>query len=322
MKHSKQLSLTGLFEAAAVILALFSLTTLFDELHRYLELFSHFRLQYFVSSLILLLIFGFLRNRNFAVLALALALINAWTVVPWYQFEEARANGTTFTILHANLLVSNHDAERFIALVEEENPHIIVVQEMTPRWLVSLKPLNAVYPYRVLAPEDSPFGIGLFSKFPLEDVRIEIMPPLGFPEIRAKFTSASLPINIFTTHPIPPLGAENYAARNEHLAATADALPGPDEATILVGDLNISMWAAHYRQLEEKTGLRNTRRGFGIRPSWPLFFPIALIPIDHVLVSSDFVVTDMRTGPDIGSDHYPIIVTLAQPAADAVFGTR
>ena len=75
-----------------------------------------------------------------------------------------------------------------------------------------------------------------------------------------------------------------------------------------MGDLNISMWAHHYARFEEVSGLSNARRGFGVAPTWPVWLFPGLIPIDHVLVSEQVVVTDFRTGPSIGSDHLPIVV--------------
>jgi endonuclease/exonuclease/phosphatase (EEP) superfamily protein YafD len=312
MARKKIASLVGLFEAAAVVLALFSVSTLFDVLHRYLELFSHFRLQYFVSSILLLLFFSLFRKRNFAALALLLSVLNGWAILPWYLSGDTRGYGDdTIKVLHANLLASNHDANRFLALVVEEDPDIVVVQEMTPRWLASLEPLTSNFAYSAAEPEVSPFGIGLFSKTPIDNVQIVNMPPVGAAEIRASVLFGQQSINIVTSHTMPPLGEESFNARNEHIAATVAALPVDGSPTILIGDLNISMWAAHYRRFEDATGLRNTRRGFGILPTWPLFLPFAMIPIDHCLVSEEFVVVDMRTGPNIGSDHYPIIVTLA-----------
>ena len=56
-------------------------------------------------------------------------------------------------------------------------------------------------------------------------------------------------------------------------------LGGEQPSQVLVGDLNTSMWEFNYRSLEEKTGLRNARTGFGIVPTWPTFMPFEMIPI-------------------------------------------
>ncbi len=62
----KPVTVFGLFEAATILLAIFSVGTLFAESHRYLELFSHFRYQFIVSSVLLLTIFAFLKRRFFS----------------------------------------------------------------------------------------------------------------------------------------------------------------------------------------------------------------------------------------------------------------
>jgi endonuclease/exonuclease/phosphatase (EEP) superfamily protein YafD len=46
------------------------------------------------------------------------------------------------------------------------------------------------------------------------------------------------------------------------------------------------------------------------QPTWEAdFWPLAL-PIDHVLVPSTSCVTYTEVGPDVGSDHRPVRVTL------------
>ena len=54
------------------------------------------------------------------------------------------------------------------------------------------------------------------------------------------------------------------------------------------------------------------QRGHGIKPSWPLFLPIAMIPIDHALKSDDLVATEVRTLRPVGSDHLPLLVGIAR----------
>ena len=110
---------------------------------------------------------------------------------------------------------------------------------------------------------------------------------------------------------MPPVSRANIEARNAQLAVLGDELGLSARPTVFIGDLNTSMWAPTYLAFEKASGLRNGRKGFGLVPTYPAFFPIAGIPIDHCLVSEEIEVLEFRTGSRIGSDHWPIIVTLA-----------
>jgi endonuclease/exonuclease/phosphatase (EEP) superfamily protein YafD len=117
-------------------------------------------------------------------------------------------------------------------------------------------------------------------------------------------------LTLINTHPMIPLTRPNFEARNEQIHSIVALVNQAQGSVILTGDLNTSIWAGSYRALEENTGLRNTQRGFGILPTWPTFMPLAMIPIDHALVSENIGVVETRTGPRIGSDHLPLIVTV------------
>lgn len=54
--------------------------------------------------------------------------------------------------------------------------------------------------------------------------------------------------------------------------------------------------------------LRDSRRGFGVQPTWNARHPWCMIPIDHCLVSEGASIVDRIVAPDVGSDHRPIIV--------------
>ena len=56
------------------------------------------------------------------------------------------------------------------------------------------------------------------------------------------------------------------------------------------------------------TGLRDSSRGMGLQPTWPADIPLLWIPIDHCLYSDGIEIRGRRTGPDVGSDHFPLIV--------------
>lgn len=309
-----------LCELALVATAIFSVATAPDHLHRYLELFSHFRLQYFVASVVLAAVFIGLKWRNYALLGLACAALNAYFVVPWYlpvgtfpgeMAKNAADYGDPISILHANIRRSNTDSTRFIELINDEQPDLLVIQEATTGWLASLGEIRPSYPYKVEEPRDDAFGIALFSKFPLDRTAVIASDPLGFPDIVARALIAGKHLNIISTHPMPPIGASNHGSRNLQLDAVAKLAartPGP---LVIVGDLNITMWADRYRRFEETSGLTNARRGFGIAPTWPLFLLPAMIPIDHCLVSDEIYVNDLTTASRIGSDHSPLLCKIS-----------
>lgn len=309
-----------LCELALVATAILSVATAFDDLHRYLELFSHFRFQYFLASLLLVLVFIALRWRNYALLGIGVLVLNAWLVAPWLvpaglwpssAAIDPANYGEPIVVLHANVNLNNKDPAPFTELVTNSQPDLIIIQEATPDWLALISPLEALYPYRLSEPRDDPFGIALYSKFPLDSSAIIESVPAGFPSIVARAIIGGERLTIISTHPMPPIGTSNYGARNLQLDAVASLASRTPQPLIVIGDLNTTMWANHYRRFEAKSGLRNARAGFGIEPTWPLFFPPALIPIDHCLVSSDIHVADFRTGSRIKSDHLPILVTIA-----------
>lgn len=306
-------TLIGLMHAAAALTALFSVATLADSLHRYLELFSHFRLQYLAASLLLLLIFTALRNRTWAGLMLVITVVNTVPVAPWYFPETRRhADGDPqIELLLANVYSANGNAEALLDLIDAERPDIIFLQEVTNRWAVVMDQLHSAYPHRLVVPRSDNFGIAVYAREPLTSVDTVVSPPLDFPTLVVQQSLGGRTVTIVTTHPIPPVSRTGFDARNEQLASIAELVAPFSGPKMIVGDLNISMWSHLYRQLEESTDLVNARRGFGVVPTWPRYLPFAMIPIDHILMSKEFAVVDIRRGPKIGSDHLPLLATLA-----------
>lgn len=306
----RRISISGLAQAAGVLTMAFSLLTLLPSDYHALQLFTHFRLQYFVVAALLVVAFVLLRDRRYAVLLFSTAFINGAHVLPWYFDEPYSTGGRELKLLQANVLLSNTDYAGLFTLLDAEEPDVVVLQEVSPAWAEELRRLDGLYPHRIVEERDGSFGIALLSKWPLAAVAVVASEPLGFPTIVATLDVSGRRLQLVGTHPMIPLGSRNYAARNTQLATIGDLLRRSSGPRVLVGDLNTSQWGLHYRKLEARTGMRNVRRGFGVVPTWPTFLPFAMIPIDHVLVSGEVGVVDVRTGPRIGSDHLPLIVTL------------
>lgn len=306
-----RVTLVGILQSMAVLTVLFSLVTALPINDFVLQLFTHFRLQYLVVSILLLLLMVAIRQHAYAAALLVAVAANAAFVFPWYLGAELVQGETTLRVVQANVLSTNTEHEKVLRMLESEQPDLVVFQEVTPQWLVALAALQAEYPYSYAEAREGNFGIAVFSRVPLASVTHVDSPPYALPTIIAKLRVGEGLVNLVATHPTIPVRAPLYEARNLQLNSVHDILADLDGSTILMGDLNTAMWDVSYRAFEARADLRNVRKGFGIVPTWPTFMPIAMIPIDHVLVSDDIAVLDVRTGPRIGSDHLPLVVTLS-----------
>lgn len=306
-----RVSVTGLLQAAAVVTVVFSIGTLLPVDHYLVQIFTHFRLQYLCISLLLLVVFLGLRSPWFVAAIAVTAAVNAIFVLPWYFGEDEPAEGIQLKVLHANVLSKNTEYERLIALLAAEEADLVMLQEISPDWLVELDVLRADYPYSYAEAREGNFGIALFSRLPVTSITHIDSPPFGYPTIVASLDVGGDVLHVIGTHPMIPVNGDFYGARNEQLAGIAALLRKQTGPRLLIGDLNLSQWDINYASLVRQSGLRNARKGFGIIPTWPVFMPPAMIPIDHVLVSDAITVHDIHSGPRIGSDHLPLIVTLS-----------
>ena len=232
----------GLLQAAAILTIAFSIITLIPAAHFALQLFSHFRLQYFVISLLLTLVFVALRSYTYAGALLLGCLVNASLVLPWYFDAENSETGTNLTLLLANVLSSNAEYERLFGLLEAEDPDIVVLLEVSPDWLIELAALRSEYPYSYAEARDGNFGIALFSRLPIKSAHHVDSPPFGYPTINASLAAGEKSLHLVATHPMIPVSKKFYEARNEQLQSLPDLVRRPAGATILIADLNTTMW--------------------------------------------------------------------------------
>lgn len=302
-----------------IYLALFSGAGYCGAWHQYLELTSHFRLQYFVASCGFAALFAAWRAWRWTAACLFCVLLNGIVIAPWY-FPRASVK-TDAESYHLRLLLSNiHFANTnyagVIAMARAEKPDVMIIQELTPLWAEKLQSVRDLFPFAQINPGQDPPGLALYSRLPLADVRVLTLGGSNGPSIFAKLKVGEASVSILTTHPPPPIAG--YAAdRNEQLrlvASYARDLPRP---TVLIADLNLTMWSPNYSQLVRESGLVNARKGFGLVPTWPapLRSSLLMIPIDHCLISPDLQVAQIKQGPDIESDHLPLIVDLLVPKA-------
>lgn len=300
---------------------LMALGAYLSEMNQFFELLSHFRVQYCFMLLLCLLIQGLWKQKICASVTAGLLVLAAVPLLPYYLPEDRPNVGSvpSLKILQMNILVSNPNEEAIGQLVDEEKPDVIGIEELNPLMANVLSRQLKAYPYRLLSPRTNTFGIGLFSKRPLANAHIVGFVPEAvmddklaenrFPSIVATVMVQKQPITLIVTHPTTPMLEFGY--RNAQLAAIAAQRKSFGSNVVVFGDLNITPWSAYFQNMLLESGLTDSQMGLGIQPSWPTFLPWPMrIPIDHILVSPSVQVLERRLGPEIGSDHRPVIAVL------------
>lgn len=307
--------LHALLGAAAVGLAAATFLSFFASAHWILDLLTHMRLHLAVAAGGLLGLSILARAKIGVVLASAALIGCGVDLVPNPDIENPTSvdeGRPSIKLLMANVLTGNPDRRSLGRLIQVEDPDVIGLLEVDAVWVEDLRYLRGRYPYHLADPRSDNFGIAIYSKMPLEDVRLEDLGGTGLNAITTHIDLEDAKVELVIAHPVPPAGRSYSRIRNsqlKELAALRSASGAQD--FILAGDLNTTPWSPHFRGLLKKTGLRRATAGLGADATWPtaLSAPIR-IPIDHTLVSSGLAILDYRIGPEIGSDHLPIIARL------------
>jgi endonuclease/exonuclease/phosphatase (EEP) superfamily protein YafD len=263
------------------------------------------------------------RHRRIAAVLTALAIFQ---VVPLLRYSGSNpvlpepASSARLRILMANVLAHNSDHERLAELIRRERPDVVGLVEVTHAWLHDLADVRAEYPYRYEAPGGTQ-GLALwFRERPLADAEVEPLVAGGWPVLHAIIEFGGLPRHLWLVHPASPLRHQRRRPGNSELVALGERVQQTGGSRVVIGDLNSTDGSPHFSDFLDTSGLRDTRLGFGRQPSWPVWSPYR-ITIDHAFLSPDLAVASRRLGPDIGSDHRPLILDVAL-AAGAVSATK
>ena len=279
-----------------------------------MELLRQFRLWNAVIGLATGVLLLLLRDWKFAGIALLAGLWQGWPVVQYQFFPDGKQNipePARLTLLTCNLHYECREPERMIASLQEANPDVLLLLEFTPEWQRKFHDsMWKDYPHRLEAPQPGYAGLCLASRLPLEHAQVFEVAG-GVPAVRAVVALANEKITLLGVHPPPPMRPELYETWRQSFEEWP-ALLGNDGHRVLAGDLNCTPFARTFTAFCERTGLRDSARGFGLRNTWHIAGTPLGLPLDHVLVSKQLLVASRTVGTAPGSDHHWVMVWLGR----------
>ncbi|WP_417551273.1 endonuclease/exonuclease/phosphatase family protein [Methylophaga sp.] len=289
------------------------------------------RIQYVVMAFVLLIaeiLFLDYSKLSFWLLFMPTLLVVAyqlWWILPYtrlYSTEVAQTlnldNANSLKIMTANVLMTNKNAEKLIALVNENTPDILVTLETNQWWQTQLAVIESDYPYRMSCPQENLYGMHVYSRYVLSESKTEFMVEDDIPSMHTLLTLPSgHDIRIHFLHPAPPSPTENEASseRDAELIMVAKSVADADLPVIVTGDLNDVAWSTTTRLFRKISKLLDPRIGRGMFNTFHADYWFMRWPLDHLFHTEHFKLYDIRRLPHFGSDHFALLTQLIYTAS-------
>lgn len=290
------------------------------------SLASPWTAQLWALTMLVLAVAWILRDRASVVALGVVALWSSVLVLPAIIPHGAHRDPPTLTVASANVLVANQPDAAALDWIRSLDVDVLGIVECNAAWLAAAESARddgrPRWPYAIAEADDTtPGGVALLSRYPIRDALVERPPDGVFRMASAIIDHPEGAIRVFVVHPVPPVRPRWTTARNAELRWLADRVVGERERatplpTVILGDLNETPFGKAYASFLLATGVRSARTVAGFAPTWPTRLDgqavpwFLRIPIDHCLVSPELAPVRFTVGPDIGSDHLPVIAHL------------
>lgn len=269
---------------------------------------------------------------HFALIGLALVVIGCWCRLPrtvlvsaaiaiicsGFIFSYDRVALTenskavkTYRIMTFNASEQVKIMEQLKAYLRQEKPDFVILQEITVKDWRSLKELSDIYPAMSYC-DDWLCGVAFLSKHKWALARAENFGPFQLPMIFTSFGSSLKGLQIYAIHSARPHW--KFSTQRQQFEHFAKYLAvQKNTPTIVAGDMNSTGSSVLLRDFGAYSGLKPIG---DFLATWPqrlhnignLPLPFLQLDIDHILVRPNFKILRKWRGPDLGSDHRPLLI--------------
>lgn len=275
------------------------------------DLFTHFRAHYVLLALVLLVIALLARRFVAAVVTMICGAVHAVWLLPLFLAPSVALTdvpGSDIRLATINMLSTNPTPERVIAVLDQYQPDIVALQEVTPWWPMAPAVVLDTYPYQAPLAWELGRSVTLISRYPITAHQMWSGGGMNlqFPVLSLDIDGRS--ITVIAVHPPYPGKPEHNRTRQAYLDNIAEAIRQLSGPVVVLGDFNATPFSPVLTDMVSTAGLRNAAEGFGYLATWPSSMGLLGIPIDQVFVSREFAVSQAVVGSEMGSDHAPFIM--------------
>ncbi|MDA9773585.1 endonuclease/exonuclease/phosphatase family protein [Saprospiraceae bacterium] len=195
-------------------------------------------------------------------------------------------NEIKVSVAHVNVTSAE---ESYKALTDDllaRDIDIISLQEVKPDWSRVLKSaLVKTHPYSIENVRIDPFGMAIFSKFPILEVDTIFVENVPFLAAKVKLPEGK-EVTIVNTMIQPNINTNLDQVQEKQLNFVRDYLVKNSGTELVVGDFNMVYWSNRIREFREGTKLMNSRRDVSQS--------VLSVPYDHIFHSEDLECISFR----------------------------
>jgi endonuclease/exonuclease/phosphatase (EEP) superfamily protein YafD len=313
--------ITRLFLVLTLLFSLPLVAGFFGAFHPAFDSFAHFRvhLAVLMGLAALPLVFSSWWAHGLVGVLLAAAAVASAVGIPGVgrvhaAFEDRAANVPNYRLLQLNLRYNNPQPERFAALLAEQRPDFVTLNEVSSMWADRLRELLNSYPYQLRCGRGSRVGgTAILSRIPFSPSRMTQCSGSGSLATAAVELEGRTVV-LAALHlgwPWPSAQAWQVGKLTPEFAQL-----GPD--AILAGDLNATPWSQTPKRVAAAGSLTPMR---SVGPTWlfrwlpPGLRPWIGLPIDHVFTKGGIVLHSGKALDEVSSDHLPVLIEFSVTGA-------
>lgn len=294
----------------------------------WIRVFDFPRLQIIALGLICLLGFIYFNHgKGTFQMVVEIALIcsiiyQCWRIFPYTWFSGKMVHDSKLpsekqdriSVVVTNVLETNRDYQACLKMLRKADPDLILAVETDQLWKDNLQELEKDYPYTLFCPLENTYGMLFYSRLKLVDPELKFLLEPDVPSVHTTVLLPSgEPVMFHGLHPRPPAPeeADTSVPRDAELIVVGYEVkdhPGP---TIVAGDMNDVAWSHTSKLFRKISGLLDPRIGRGLFATFNAFYTLLRWPLDHVFHTNDFKIISLKRLEHIGSDHFPICITLS-----------